>query len=136
MEIVVRDYSGEDYDEVNRILKETFGYEKSKNRDTKSYEFVGVLDNNVVGYFILNEMKDIIRDFIIYHVDYVCVDEKYRSQGIGRKMMEYAIEYAKKNKAFRLELTSSNKRVAAHKLYLSLGFEIRDSAIFRKELLW
>ena len=39
MEIVVRDYSGEDYDEVNRILKETCGYEKSKNRDTKSYPF-------------------------------------------------------------------------------------------------
>ena len=78
---------------------------------------------------------DIVKDIKIYHIDYVCVDSLYRGRGIGKLMMEYASSFAKDNGVSRLELTSSKKREAAHKLYLSLGFEMRDSSIFRKELV-
>ena len=134
MDVIVRRYEEDDYEAVNNILENTFGYRKSNMKDDKSFEYVAVLDNNVVGYFVLNEMKDIVRNINRFHVDYVCVDENYRGLGIGKKMMEEAIRISKEKGISVLELTSGNKRIEAHKLYLSLGFEIRDSAIFRKEL--
>ena len=134
MDVIVRRYEEDDYEAVNNILENTFGYRKSNMKDDKSFEYVAVLDNNVVGYFVLNEMKDIVRNINRFHVDYVCVDENYRGLGIGKKMMEEAIRISKEKGISVLELTAGNKRIEAHKLYLSLGFEIRDSAIFRKEL--
>ena len=136
MNIVVRKYDDGDFHLADKILFESLGYHKEKMSDNRVYEFVACLDNVVVGYFNMLEEIDIIRNIKIYHIGYVCVDSNYRQRGIGHKMMEYAVSFAQERGACRLELTSGNQRVAAHKLYLSLGFIKRDSAIFRKELLW
>lgn len=135
MDIVVRKYNDADYFAVDKLLFESFGYHKERIADHRVYEYVASLDNVVVGYYNLMEEVDVIRNFKIYHVGYVCVDPEYRGHGIGKKMMNYAIETARENGVKRLELTSGNKREAAHKLYLSLGFEKRDTSVFRKELV-
>ena len=74
-------------------------------------------------------------ELLLFRAYFVCVDVNGRGKGIGGKMMDFASEYAKKNNISRLELTSSSKRVAAHKLYLSCGYVKRDSDIFRKDIL-
>ena len=135
MNIVVRKYDDGDFHLADKILFESLGYHKEKMSDNRVYEFVACLDNVVVGYFNMLEEIDIIRNIKTFHIGYVCVDSTYRQKGIGHLMMEHAISFAEENGATRLELTSGNQRVAAHKLYLSLGFEKRDSSIFRKELL-
>ncbi len=135
MELVIREYTDNDYDEVYKLIEEAFNYKKEKIKDNKAHEFVGVYDSKVVGYFILNEMTDIIRNLKIYHLDYVCVSKECRGKGFGKEMMKFAIEYAKDTGAYRIDLTSGNKRVEAHKLYLGLGFEKRDTSVFRKETL-
>ena len=135
MDIVVRKYNDTDYEGAKKVLKEAFGYEKDNISDVRVHEFVACLDEVVVGYFNLMEEIDIIRNLKIFHVGYVCVDNSYRGKGIGKLMMQYAIKYAEDNHATRMELTSGNQRVAAHKLYSSLGFEKRDTSVFRKELL-
>lgn len=132
MDLIVRKYSEDDFDEVNELLYKSFGYTVDKQKDEKAHEFVGVYDSKVVGYFILYEMIDIVRNIKIYHIDYVCVDSEYRGRGFGKKMMEWAIKYAEDNGVRRIELTSGNQREVAHKLYLGLGFIKRDSSIFRK----
>lgn len=135
MNIVMRKYENSDYDIVDKILFDAFGYHKEHLNDNRVYEFVACLDNIVVGYYYLEETIDIIRNIKTFHVEYVCVDEEYRGKGIGKIMMEHALNFAKEKKASRLELTSGNKREAAHKLYLSMGYEKRDTSVFRKELL-
>ena len=135
MDIVVRKYNDADYAMVDKLLFDSFGYHKEKLTDTRVYEYVACLDNVIVGYYNLMEEIDIIRNIKIYHVGYVCVDPTYRGHGIGKIMMNYAIETAKENHVTRIELTSGNKREAAHRLYLSLGFEKRDTSVFRKELV-
>jgi len=135
MDIVVRKYNDADYKAVDKLLFDSFGYHKEKLSDARVYEYVACLDEVIVGYYNLMEEIDIIRNIKIYHVGYVCVDSTYRGHGIGKIMMNYAIETAKANHVTRMELTSGNKREAAHKLYLSLGFEKRDTSVFRKELV-
>lgn len=133
MEIV--DYNDKYFESVSLLLKDTFNYEKSRVSSPLSHEFVCLIDGAVVGYFILNEMIDVVRNIKIFHVDYVCVDSKFRGRGIGKKMMEYAVNYAKSNGGTRMELTSGNQREAAHRLYLGLGFVKRDTTVFRKDLI-
>ena len=132
MDLIVREFTDDDFDDVYRIVYESLNYKKNHIKNSNAHEFVGVYDAKVVGYFILNEMIDIIRNLKIYHIDYVCVDKKYRGNGFGKAMMEWAIKYAKDEGACRIELTSGNQRIIAHNMYLNLGFIKRDSSIFRK----
>ena len=135
MGVEVRKYTDSDYDRVNKIILDSFGYEKGKIKDERAIEIVAVLDSVVVGYLVLNEMVDIIKNIKIYHIDYVCVDPEYRNQKIGKTMIEYVCDYAEENNVSRLELTSRKDRIAAHKLYEGCGFVKRDTDLFRKEIL-
>jgi GNAT superfamily N-acetyltransferase len=56
-------------------------------------------------------------------VEYVVVDEKYRSKGIGKLMMESVKSLAKEAGCYKIMLTSDLRRERAHKFYKSLGFE-------------
>lgn len=67
-------------------------------------------------------------------VEDVVVDETYRGQGLGQKVMEVLIQEAKKAGASQLYLTSGPDRVAAQKLYLRLGFKKRETEVFKLTL--
>jgi GNAT superfamily N-acetyltransferase len=56
-------------------------------------------------------------------VEYVVVDEKFRSKGIGKLMMNSVKSLAKEAGCYKIMLTSDNRRERAHKFYTSLGFE-------------
>ncbi|MGD0780879.1 MAG: GNAT family N-acetyltransferase [Dehalococcoidales bacterium] len=56
-------------------------------------------------------------------IEYVVVDEKKRSQGIGKLLMEYCKDLAKKAGCYKIMLTSDKRRERAHKFYESIGFE-------------
>jgi GNAT superfamily N-acetyltransferase len=56
-------------------------------------------------------------------VEYVVVDEKWRSKGIGKLLMEYVIARSKEAGCYKIMLTSDKRRKRAHKFYKSLGFE-------------
>ena len=55
-------------------------------------------------------------------VESVRVDAAYRGQGIGRRMMLWAIERAKEKGCVSMQLTTNNDRTDAHRFYESLGF--------------
>lgn len=56
-------------------------------------------------------------------VENVIVDQKYRRQGMGQRLMDYAIARAKKAGCYRIGLSSDKRRKDAHRFYRSLGFE-------------
>lgn len=56
-------------------------------------------------------------------VEDVVVDQTCRSQGIGRRMMEHARTLAREAGAYKLALSSNQKRERAHAFYESLGFQ-------------
>jgi len=53
----------------------------------------------------------------------VFVDESYRSQGLGTKLVEELIKAAKKNNCYKLIGNSRQERLKVHNLYLRLGFK-------------
>ncbi len=64
----------------------------------------------------------------------VVVDEAARGKGIGKMLCEKGVERAKENCARSIQLTSRPDRVAANKLYQKLGFQIRETNVYRLEL--
>ena len=56
-------------------------------------------------------------------IEAVRVDGKYRGRGIGKQMMQWAIERAKEKGCKTVQLTTNNERKDAHRFYESLGFK-------------
>ena len=132
----IRYYRKEDLFGVNRLLKENFSIEKTKDdMDNNHIEIVTTSDDIIVGYMLITFINDFITNDVICFFDHVCVLKKYRNRGIGKSMLNMAIDIAKAREAKYIQLTSSWFRNEARKLYQDLGFTIRDSDIFRKELL-
>lgn len=53
----------------------------------------------------------------------VVVDQAHRSRGIGKRLMDHAIAQARAAGAYKLALSSNQKRTRAHAFYDALGFE-------------
>ena len=56
-------------------------------------------------------------------VENVVVDERRRGQGIGTAMMRFAMDEARRQRCYKLTLSSNLKRERAHAFYDALGFE-------------
>jgi ribosomal protein S18 acetylase RimI-like enzyme len=67
-------------------------------------------------------------------IEDVVVDEAARGQGVGRELVEAAIELARDAGAAKVDLTSNPSRAMARQLYESLGFEERATTVFRRPL--
>lgn len=133
--IGVREYRMTDYFDVSRILEEAFGVTKANvNPDNNYKEYVAVVNDVVAGYLVLTRVLDLVKGRPYYLVDYVCVAKFYRNLGLGQLLMERVLEVARKDKALYIELTSRKDRVVAHHLYEKVGFEKRDSYIYRRTL--
>ena len=67
-------------------------------------------------------------------IEDVVVDEQCRGQGVGRVLNEAALELARAAGAVTVDLTSRPSREAANRLYLSLGFAVRNTNVYRYQL--
>ena len=142
----IREYVNNDFEVVLSILKKSFPEvlneikealvdSNSLDLDRDRYvQLVYVLDDVVVGYLIASRSFDPIIKKNNYWIDYVCVDEEYRGRGIARELLKKIEDIASLDNAMFLQLTSSRFRTSARKLYLDLGYQIRESDIFRKVL--
>ena len=65
------------------------------------------------------------------HIEDVVVDESARGQGAGELLMREALELAQKAGARSVDLTSSPSRESANRLYRRVGFEPRETNVYR-----
>jgi len=67
-------------------------------------------------------------------IEDVVVDEVYRGKGVGRQLMLELINCAQSQGALSIELTSRPQREAANALYQKLGFQRKDTNVYRMKL--
>ena len=67
-------------------------------------------------------------------IEDVVVDEAFRGMGLGRLLTRHVIDFAKSQQIDLLMLTSSPKRIAANNLYQSIGFEQKETNVYRMRL--
>ena len=80
----------------------------------------------IITYNVLTEKRAWLEEII--------VDEQYRGQGLGERISRALIEIAKKQRVERIYLSSAPKRVAANKLYQKMGFEPKETNVYRMKL--
>jgi len=56
-------------------------------------------------------------------IEDVAVKTTFQGRGIGKQMMEYAIQCCKLKGCYKVSLSSNLKREAAHRFYESLGYK-------------
>ena len=64
-------------------------------------------------------------------IEDVVVDETFRGQGFSKQLVAHAIEFVKSKQIPLLMLTSNPKRIAANKLYQAMGFERKETNVYR-----
>jgi ribosomal protein S18 acetylase RimI-like enzyme len=64
-------------------------------------------------------------------IEDVVVNNTYRGQGIGEKLVQHAINFAKTKDVNLLMLTSHPSRIAANKLYPKVGFNRRETNVYK-----
>ena len=67
-------------------------------------------------------------------IDDVVVDSDARGQGIGEALNRAALDEARRRGAKEVDLTSRPSREGANRLYRRLGFEARDTNVYRYHL--
>lgn len=101
---------------------------KSITDDQNAMMFVARDDDRIVGMATLYAVTRIGRHG---YVEDVVVDNAYRGQGLGKKLMHALIDYAREHGFKQVYLTTNPSRVAAHGLYQSLGFKIKETDVFK-----
>ena len=64
-------------------------------------------------------------------IEDVVVSSAYRGQHLGKQLMEYVLAQAKACASIELHLTSNPMRVAANKLYQSIGFQKKETNCYQ-----
>lgn len=97
--------------------------------------YVALLAGRIVGAFSLLIMDNLGHAGTpAAIVEDVGVHEDFRRHGVGRRMIEYAIEQARARGCYKLSLSSNNQRQDAHRFYDALGFK-RHGITFSIELI-
>ena len=67
-------------------------------------------------------------------IEDVVIDKTFRGQGLSKLLVAHAIEFVKSQSIPLLMLTSNPKRIAANKLYQTMGFERKETNVYRMKL--
>jgi GNAT superfamily N-acetyltransferase len=67
-------------------------------------------------------------------IEDVVVDDSARGRGVGEALVKECVEVARKRGAKIVELQSARRREAANRLYPRMGFELRESNVYRMTL--
>ncbi len=65
-------------------------------------------------------------------VDTLCIDEKFRGQGIGTKMLEFAKRLGKEKNCTDMYLTVNPNNKNAIKVYENFGMEVHNISYMMK----
>lgn len=123
-------FEGQDVEE-SRI--DSLDFKDIANQKNKLWLLVSdISTHKIVGMGILFCL-DVPGDRLGYFDRFVVL-ESHRRLGIGKKMMEIFIEYAKKNSIGHFFFLSNPSRVEAHALYKSMEFETYNTTYFYMDL--
>ena len=114
-------------DEFSNIVKKHLLSEPAKKIILAEY------DNKIVGMASMMLLSRLNRKSLELYIPELIVQKDHQNKGIGKKLMESCIDFAKQSKCHRIRLESGNQRIGSHLFYKKLGFE-QSSLSFTKNL--
>lgn len=96
--------------------------------------FVSEVDGKVIGYANTWTVYSIFSRGKAITIDDLYIASEYRRSGIGQKIMEYLINFAKQNGYKRVQLHAETYNEKAHNFYKRLGLEGEEMIFFMKRI--
>ncbi len=128
--------------DISRLLAQLRGNPKEHTVSASDLEPI-VSDKNIV-LIVAKDNEKIVGMASLYilnklgkrtgTVEDVVVDDGYRGQGIGKQLMQHIIDTARAESLVTVSLTSRPARVAGNKLYQKVGFEQKETNVYRMKL--
>jgi ribosomal protein S18 acetylase RimI-like enzyme len=125
--VAIRSWEPRDRGHIQWLLSQLSGHVSVI--DSAAPTFVAELEGQVVGMVTLCVFTTLTGPKA--YLDHLVVSHDRRRQGIGRALVEFAIERARDAGASRIDLTANEHKHAGRALYESLGFERRNTGVFR-----
>lgn len=140
--ILIRNSKAEDFGDVHVLLKQLWPGRKInssalKESFQKSLELaspiirVACYPDKLVGLCSLSIRNNLKAEGNLANIDELVVDEKMRSQEIGKLLLEDAEAIARQHGCRSLGLESSFHREDAHRFYIKNGYEKQGYYIIR-----
>ena len=137
MEILeLHDYTQAQFEDLKQLMSEL----SDRVNFTQTDLMLVLKDSNCHLYVIL-ESEHIVgcATLCVFHsptgtkasIEDVVVSSAYRGQYLGKQLMKYVLEQAKAFAPIELHLTSNPMRVAANKLYQSIGFQKKETNCYQ-----
>lgn len=127
------------FDVLNQLYTGKLKYEKFneiyklKLNDPYSYYIVAIENNKIVGVLTAELQVKLHRENMQCFVEDLVVDKEYRNRGIGKALLQNAIDYAKSKNCNVVELTTYLNNEKAIKFYEANDF-IKHSYKFKRYL--
>ena len=117
----------EDELEKNRETHDMIRYKAAwvelKN-DPNNQIIIGEIDNKIITMLQLTFIRHLtFQGGLRAQIEGVRTHKNYRRQGIGQKLIEYAVQLAKEKNCHLIQLTSNQLRLEALGFYEKLGFK-------------
>ena len=136
----LQNYTQAKFEELKQLMSEL----SDRVNFTQTDLMLVLKDSNCHLYVILDGERIIgCATLCVFHsptgtkasIEDVVVSSAYRGQHLGKQLMEYVLEQAKEYAPIELHLTSNPKRVAANKLYQSLGFQKKETNCYQMSIV-
>lgn len=112
-----RPQEDEDIEEFSNLVTKYILSDPTKKLIVAEY------DNKIVGMASMILLSRLNRKSLELYIPELIVQKDHQNKGIGKKIMEFGIDFAKQHKCHRIRLESGNQRIDSHQFYKKLGFE-------------
>jgi GNAT superfamily N-acetyltransferase len=139
--VIIRKATSADIPALVQLTKE-LGYPDTEEEIQRRFNILSALRAHEVIVAEINEAVIGLMSFFALDILYgdgklglitaLVVAESARGKGIGKLLVNKAEELALEYGCKKIELTSNNKRVSAHKFYQTLGYEATSKRFVKK----
>lgn len=142
--VLIREAKEPDFGLILKLLTQLWpGKKLNKSNLEKVYKNIikseesealcALIDDHIVGFCTILIHDSLWQESKMAHIGEIIVDESFRGQRIGTKLLKKSFVIAKNKGCKKVELDSAFHREKAHKFYEKLGFENR-AYLFSKDL--
>ena len=136
--LVIRNASANDIPIILELLYDLGRPQPQENKDIEEFTnlvtkyllsestkkiIVAEYNNKIVGMASMILLSRLNRKSLELYIPELIVQKNYQNKGIGKKIMEFCVDFANQHKCHRIRLESGNQRTDSHQFYKKLGFE-------------